>query len=269
MRRVLSAVLLLPVVFFVTRYLPPGAFFVMVAVVLAVAVFEFCHLASRRGFAPQVWSALAGALLIAYSFLDPRFEALEAFALLCVVLPVLALLRRDGAADKFGNLVMTIFPVIFLGLLLGYIVALRGLPGEDGHDLPFLLLLIVWTADTGAYYGGRGFGRRPLAPEISPRKTQEGAACGIVSGLAAAFLARAWFIHRLGVVDCLVLGLLLPTVGVAGDLLESSLKRWAGAKDSGRMIPGHGGILDRIDALLLAAPVLFYYHRGFMGRLVG
>ena len=158
-------------------------------------------------------------------------------------------------------------PVIFLGLLLGYIVGLRMLPGEDGHDLPFLLLLVVAAADTGAYCGGRLLGRRLLAPRISPSKTWEGLLMGMLWAVAAAFLARVWFMNRLEIADCIVLGLMLAIVGSAGDLVESTLKRWAGAKDSSGLIPGHGGVLDRIDALMFAAPVLFYYHLQFMRNL--
>jgi phosphatidate cytidylyltransferase len=189
---------------------------------------------------------------------------LEVLALVVVVLPLLSLARRDDMDAKFGNLVMTVFPVIFLGLLLGYIVGLRMAPGEDGHDLPFLLLLVVAAADTGAYYGGRSLGRHLLAPHLSPKKTWEGLLVGTASGVLAAFISRGWFMHRLDPQDCVILGILLSLVGSAGDLVESSLKRWAGAKDSSTFIPGHGGVLDRIDALVFAAPVLFYYHLQFM-----
>ena len=128
---------------------------------------------------------------------------------------------------------------------------------------------MVWASDTGAYYGGRLLGRTRLAPQLSPGKTVEGLLAGLVAAVAAAFLARAWFMHRLAVADCLLLAPLLAGVGAAGDLMESALKRWAGAKDSSGLIPGHGGMLDRIDSLLLAAPVLFYYHRYFMMSRLG
>ncbi len=264
MQRIVSASVLLLIAFLVTRYLPPVAFFVMILAFVAVGVLEFCRLAGRRGFTPQFLPALGGSVLVIYSFLEPRLNVLEVLALVIVVLPLLSLLRRDDMDAKFGNLVMTIFPVIFLGLLMGYVVGLRMAPGEDGHDLPFLLLLVVAASDTGAYYGGRSLGRRLLAPHLSPKKTWEGLLLGSASGVLAAFICRAWFMHRLDPADCVILGVLLSVIGCAGDLVESSLKRWAGAKDSSTFIPGHGGVLDRIDALLFAAPVLFYYHDQFM-----
>jgi phosphatidate cytidylyltransferase len=267
MKRIGSAAVLLAVTFVVTRYLPPSAFFVMIVVLVGLGVREFCGLAGRRGFAPQAWTAWAGSVLLAYSFFEPRLPVMPVLALVLVGLSLLSLARRDGLQDKFGNLVMTLFPVIFLGLLLGYIVGLRVLPGEDGHDLPFLLLLVVAAADTGAYYGGRLLGRRLLAPRLSPSKTWEGLLLGMLAAVAAAFLAKVWFMHRLGAADCVVLGLVLAAFGCAGDLVESTLKRWAGAKDSSSLIPGHGGVLDRIDALMFAAPVLFYYHLQFMRHL--
>jgi phosphatidate cytidylyltransferase len=267
MKRIGSAAVLLAVAFVVTRYLPPSAFFLMIVVLVALGVHEFCGLAGRRGFAPQAWAASGGSILMAYSFFDPRFSVLPVLALVLMGLSLLSLTRHDDVHDKFGNLVMTLFPVIFLGLLLGYIVALRMLPGEDGHDLPFLLLLVVAAADTGAYCGGRLLGRRLLAPGISPSKTWEGLLMGMLWAVAAAFLARVWFMNRLEIADCVLLGLMLAMVGSAGDLVESTLKRWAGAKDSSGLIPGHGGVLDRIDALMFAAPVLFYYHLQFMRHL--
>ena len=103
--------------------------------------------------------------------------------------------------------------------------------------------VISASADTGAFYGGRALGRHPLAPLLSPNKTIEGLATGVLCGMGAALVARAWFIHRLDLVDCVVLGILLAVIGAVGDLVESMIKRWAGAKNSSELIPGHGGIL--------------------------
>src|SRR5262249_38070581 len=103
-------------------------------------------------------------------------------------------------------------------------------------------------------------GRRPLAPRVSPKKTIEGAAGGVAGALVAAFVARAWFIQRLSVVDAVVLGLALGLIGILGDLGESRLKRAAGVEGRAWPVPGHGGILDRVDSLLYAGPVLYYYY---------
>lgn len=264
MKRIFSAVVLLAPAFLVTRYLSPLAFFALISIILGLSVLEFCGLAARRGYKPQRSAVLPGSLLLAYAFLDPHLDVQLVLAVILLLVPLMALMRRDSMDKKFGNLIMTLFPILFIGLLSGYLTGLRILPGSDGHDLPFLLLFVVAAADTGAYYGGRALGRHPMAPRLSPKKTWEGLLMGIASAMAAAFIARLWFMHDLQAMDCVILGILLALTGSAGDLVESSLKRWAGAKDSSGLIPGHGGVLDRVDALLFAAPVLFYYHQ-FMG----
>jgi len=262
--RVLSAVLLLPVVFLLTRHLPPLAFLALVAAVAVIAALEYSRLVARRGFAVSPLAAAAGTLVLVVGAFDARVGLAPAVALVVVALPIAALARPEAPPEKFGNLALLIAGVTLLGVPLGHLAGLRVIEAGQGHDLPFLLLLVVWSSDTGAYYGGRLLGRRRLAPQLSPAKTVEGFVVGVVAAIAAAFLARVWFMHRLAIADCLLLAPLLAAVGAAGDLIESALKRWTGAKDSSGLIPGHGGMLDRIDSLLLAAPVLFYYHRYFM-----
>jgi phosphatidate cytidylyltransferase len=127
-----------------------------------------------------------------------------------------------------------------------------------------LAMVAVYVGDIFALYGGRAFGRHRLAPVISPKKTWEGAIAGLVGSVAGSLLAPLWFARALPVRHAVALGLLLGTVGIAGDLAESLLKRAAEVKDSGSLLPGHGGILDRIDSLLFAAPVLYSYYVLFL-----
>lgn len=269
MTRILSAAVLVALVFAVTRYLPAPFFLAMVCLLTVLGVWEFTRLTGRRGFDPQLWAGAVAAVLLVFALYRPDTGLSAAAAAVVVGLPLLELLRKGEADMRFVNLTLTLFAGLFFGVLFGHVAALRGLPGEDGRDLPFLLLLLVAAADTGAYYGGRAFGRRRLAPSLSPGKTVEGFLAGMVSAAAAALVARAWFIYRLSLRDALVLAVLLTVVSAAGDLVESMMKRWAGAKDSSGLIPGHGGLLDRIDGLLFAAPVLFYYHQRFMSDLTG
>ena len=123
-------------------------------------------------------------------------------------------------------------------------------------------MLTVVMSDTAQYYSGRTFGRTPLAPRISPKKTIEGAAGGFVFGTAIFIIAGAWWVPGMPVLFRAGLGLAIVALGIAGDLFESMLKRSAGVKDSSALIPGHGGVLDRIDALLFAAPVAIAAIRG-------
>ena len=121
----------------------------------------------------------------------------------------------------------------------------------------FLLMLTVMVSDTAQYYTGRLFGRRPLAPAISPKKTIEGAIGGFVFGTLLLAIAGHWWLPAVPLGIRVVLGAAVVALGIAGDLFESMLKRSAGVKDSSTLIPGHGGVLDRIDALLFAAPIYY------------
>jgi len=141
---------------------------------------------------------------------------------------------------------------------LGDVVALHRLAGREGL---LLLMATVMASDTCQYYTGRAFGRRPLAPAISPGKTVEGALGGFVGGAACFAIVGHWWLPAVPVAMRVLLGLALVALGIVGDLFESRLKRGAGLKDSSTLIPGHGGVLDRIDALLFAAPVFYVFVR--------
>lgn len=151
-----------------------------------------------------------------------------------------------------------IFAAVYIGMPLGMLVAVHGLRGW-----PATLLLIgtVVVSDSMQYYSGRLFGRHPLAPAISPKKTLEGAVGGVISGTAFMTVAGARALPFSGFAPLIVLGVLVVVLGICGDLFESRLKRAVGLKDSSSLIPGHGGVLDRIDALLFAAAPFYLYVR--------
>jgi phosphatidate cytidylyltransferase len=159
---------------------------------------------------------------------------------------------------------MTLFGVLYLGLTLGMLSMTRLLP--QGEWLIFFLLLVTWASDTGAYYVGTLYGRHRLAPTISPKKTVEGLVGGLIAAIIAGYIARWWFLPELSGLDCLILAALLTFAGLWGDLAESAMKRTVGMKDSGGILPGHGGMLDRLDSLLFATPV-FYYYVSIVSRL--
>jgi phosphatidate cytidylyltransferase len=159
-----------------------------------------------------------------------------------------------GGANALATVSAALFPSIYIGLPVGALVAVRAFAGPR---VLFLLMLTVMVSDTAQYYTGRAFGRRPLAPAISPKKTIEGAVGGFVFGTALFVGAGAWWVPGMPVIFRAGLGLAVVALGIAGDLFESMLKRSAGVKDSSALIPGHGGVLDRIDALLFAAPVYY------------
>ncbi|MGH9797601.1 MAG: phosphatidate cytidylyltransferase [Candidatus Polarisedimenticolia bacterium] len=264
MKRILPAVVFLPAFYLVVRKAPAAAWFALMAAAATLALRELYRLSEGSGARPHKLLGALIALLAMASGVVSRLPLEYAVVVGLVAAPILSLRRGGEWRRVFPDLGATLFVGLFVGLLFGYMGRLRVVEpagnGEAGRDLVFLLFLVVWGGDMAAYYVGSYIGRRPLAPRVSPRKTVEGAAAGIAGALAAAFLARAWFMNRLEVVDCVVLGVALGIVGMMGDLVESMLKRGAGMKDSAALLPGHGGILDRVDSLLYAAPVLYYYY---------
>jgi phosphatidate cytidylyltransferase len=146
----------------------------------------------------------------------------------------------------------------YIGLPLGMLVAIHAVAGWRAT---VLLLATVVVSDSGQYYTGRAFGRRPLAPAISPKKTVEGAIGGVVLGTAFMAIASAYVFPGSNRATAALLGAVIVVLGICGDLFESRLKRTAGIKDSSSLIPGHGGVLDRIDALLFATPAFYLYLR--------
>lgn len=264
MKRVLSAVVFLPVFYLIVRKGPPALYFVLLATAALLALLELFRLAAAGGHRCHTGIGIGLSLLTLVAFIDERVRIEWVLAAALVLLPLASLGRRGDWPRALGDIGSTLFIALFTGTLFGYLARLRLVSApevpEAGSDMVFLLFLVVWGADVAAYYVGSRLGRRPLAPRVSPKKTVEGALAGCAGAIAAAFLARATFMHRLEVSDCVLLGLVLGLSGLLGDLVESMLKRGAGLKDSAAIVPGHGGILDRVDSLLYAAPVLYYYY---------
>jgi phosphatidate cytidylyltransferase len=254
---VYTVLLLAPLLYAAIRFSPPTVFPVLVLAVGAIALLEFY----RLGLGPTQDRWLIGIGLLGYAALivEPHRPDLLIPSLLVVVTGLLSipLARRLSLDDVLKQAAVTLFGALYLGISLSFLVRTRLLP--QGEWLIFFLLLVTWAADTGAYYIGTLYGRHRLAPQISPKKSVEGLVGGLLSAVIAAFLARWWFLPSLSVVDCVVLAVLLTGVGLWGDLAESALKRSVGAKDSGGILPGHGGMLDRLDSLLFTAPAFYYY----------
>ena len=259
MKRILSAAIFLPLFYFLVRF-STLSFGWFIAAACILALLEFYHLAAARGIRCNRAAGVLLGLATLYSFFDPASLPLQVPLVAgLAAIPVLSLLGRRPLEESLASDALTFFAALFLGILLGYQLGLRGLGDELGGDLIFFLYLVVWGGDAAAYYVGSSMGRHPLVPRISPRKTMEGAAAGIAGSVLAAFLARAWFFQSLRPLDCAGAGLLLGAAGILGDLVESMWKRGAGVKDSASLVPGHGGILDRCDSLLFGGPILYYY----------
>jgi phosphatidate cytidylyltransferase len=183
------------------------------------------------------------------------FQACMAFAV--VFFGLVFLWRFQDLGQVVSQLALVLFGFCYIPLLIAHLVLLRALP--YGREWIYLVLLVVMACDTSAYFSGISLGRHKLYPAISPNKSVEGAVGGLIGSLAGAFVARFWFFPALTVRDCLVIGVVFGILGQLGDLFESMVKRAFQVKDSGTILPGHGGMLDRLDSLLFVFPLAFYY----------
>jgi phosphatidate cytidylyltransferase len=261
-RRIYTVLLVVPFLYGAIRYLPPAAFTAIVAVsgcLCLVELYRLCFQDSSRPF-PVVIGLLGCTVLI----VGPHYPALVQSGLLVAVIAVLSipLLVEAPVTDSLRQGAIVLTGMLYVGLTLSYLILVRLLP--EGEFLLIFLLLVTWAADTAAYYVGTLYGRRLLAPRISPKKTVEGLAGGIIGATIIAFVSRWTFLPEFSNVDTLVLAIFLTLAGLWGDLVESAIKRSVGVKDSGGLLPGHGGMLDRLDSLLFTAPA-FYYYVTFMG----
>ena len=266
MTRLLTAAILVPVAWYVCKRASYPAFLAMALLVIALASWEAYLLLEARGSRPFRALGVALCLAAAWGFttLPPALTPSVALAAAAVVVPLVAMWRRDDAEAMVDATLTTVAPVLFMGFTLGHCVGLRAVPGEEGSDLLMLLLVCVALADTAAYYVGSTFGRHKLAPTLSPKKSWEGAFGGLAGSVSGGMAAHFWFFQRLPMRHAVAIAVLVWAAGLAGDLAESAWKRAAGLKDSSGILPGHGGMLDRVDGLLVAGPVLYYYWRAFL-----
>ncbi|NIM01085.1 MAG: phosphatidate cytidylyltransferase [Acidobacteria bacterium] len=250
------------------QYGPAWTFSLLVGVVVAGGTIEACGILGRLGTRPVMPLCVAFALAIAAAFdsgLPFDLPVSLPLTLGIVTIVAAAMRRRDDARGMLDTIQASLLPPLLVGLMLAHLIGLRGLGDEIGRDLLFLLFLCVMLGDTAAYYVGSAIGRSKMTPVLSPNKSWEGAIAAIFASVAASWLATVWFFPDLPLKHALIIGALLGPAGILGDLAESTLKRAGGVKDSGRLLPGHGGLLDRIDSLLFAAPVLYYYCMAFLG----
>lgn len=258
-RRLYAAMVFIPLFYLLVRYLPPIAFFGLVVGASWLALVELY----RLHFQPRVATMAIMLGLVMTTLVLSHLQWPEAVPLHPVLLLTLAatllfhLLSKQDLSRSLVDISVLIFGTLYIGFALGHLLLTRALP--DGIFLVFFVILVTWAGDTGAYYAGVSMGRTPLAPRISPNKTVEGLLGGCLLAVVIALIARTWFIPSFTIVDAVVLGILLTVAGLIGDLSESMFKRGAGVKDSGGLIPGHGGMLDRLDSLLLTAPTYYYY----------
>ncbi len=272
MSRIITAAILLPflIASILISWLQP-LFVFMAAAAMCLALFEFFVLARKKGIKPDVvggYLASAALLTIFYFFaadIDYQLVMIQLTLLVFLIgLLVATTLRGVPFDSMISSVGATLLGVLYIALLGGHLVAIRAGFSQNlsAHLLSFFFL-VVMGADTGAYYAGRAFGKHKLAPKISPGKTWEGVVGGVAAALAMAAVSHFWFFRDLPLKVALPLAAVMVVLGIFGDLAESALKRGVGAKDAARILPGHGGVLDRLDSLLFNAPLIYYFGRFF------
>jgi len=271
--RILTAVVVLPflIASILISWLQP-LFVVLAAAAMVGGLFEFYVLAKRRDLKPDaaIGFLCAAALFTIFYFNDSgtrsdlsMMQLIPAVLIVFTVASLVAGTLRGAPYDKIiASTGATILGVLYVVLLGGHLVAVRtGFTQPLAADLLSFFFLVLMGADTGAYYVGRAIGKHKLAPAISPGKTWEGLAGGLLAALLMATLAHFWFFRELPLKLGLPLAAVMTLLGILGDLTESALKRSVGAKDAASILPGHGGLLDRLDSLLFNAPLIYYFGR--------
>jgi phosphatidate cytidylyltransferase len=306
MKRVLTAVVLVPLVLLAVFWAPLWLFALLVAGIIVLALHEYLGIAEAAGIKPFRWLTYIFSLFpilgweaavairsvrAHYVFADSLGDSLShgpslsVWLILALLAPVLfgaCLVFRKDLRMGLASTAVSAFGIFYVAAALTLLVSLRGDPAQS--ILVIFVLFSVWAGDIAAYYVGRSIGKHKLAPIVSPNKSWEGAIASVIGSVALAALVfhfqpqisrlfregyREFYwlfpypssLHppRLSWVHVIILGILTNVAAQFGDLFESALKRGANVKDSGTLLPGHGGVLDRIDALLFAIPVVWYY----------
>lgn len=261
--RIVSSIALVPLLFVVVWLLPPVYFAGLAVCAAAIGQHELYGMAKARGITPMATTGIALGALVVINFYRPLYPYLGGpyfWITLCVLTVMTArLFSRRPVEGALEDVAVTLLGVFYAALLFGFQVAIHA--GPFGKKWLVFLFLVIWASDTGAYYAGTALGKHRLYEKISPKKSVEGLAGGMLASAVVAVLCKLWLVPALGWFEAVALGAVLAVIGTVGDLVESLIKRSAGVKDSGSLIPGHGGILDRMDSMLFAAPVLFYYLR--------
>lgn len=275
MKRILTAIVGIPILLYTVWSESPYFFVGLTTIAILLAMSEFYGLASAIGSKPNSILGYAGGIAVIASFvLERPWIAVAALIALTIAILIAAVFRPDDLKQSLGSVASTVFGVIYVAMLAGCLTAVRMIPDAPRSGTPHIaaklltmFFAMVMMTDTGAYYTGRTIGRHKLAPKVSPGKTIEGAVGGFLTAVLTAYLFKVILFVEIPVTHALALGAVIGAIGQVGDLAESMLKRAAGVKDSGTLLPGHGGMLDRVDSILFCAPVLYYYARLFASSL--
>jgi len=261
LKRFITSLLVVFTVYAVTFLLPAWTFCLLVIFFIGAALYEFFSIVEKKGLTVYKYFGSVIGMLIpigiflhlggGHANLEPLFIVMA-----CLFVFVRQFTRPEPAKDHLISIALTLFALFYISWFLSFFIKIRYLPG--GAGLIGFLILATKSGDIGAYFVGKRFGKTPMIPRISPRKTREGAAGGLLFSVAFAAISKP-LLGDVPFYHALLLGLLLGVIAQVGDLAESLFKRDFDAKDSGRNLPGLGGVLDVIDSLLFTTPIFYFY----------
>ena len=262
MERVISGVIAIPIVLGVILYGHPGLFFFLIASIVLIAAHEYFSMIANAGVSGfPIEGLVLSFLLLAIGFFIPQFLSLFG-VFIPLTLFLVWCLRENNVRVALDSISYTLFGILYTAGLGGYFLLISNL--EGGRQMIVFILLFIWAGDSAAFYVGRKMGERKLLEVVSPNKTIAGAVANVMGTLIAALLASSLFFNEIPLIHCLIVAFICGIIGQFGDLAESLIKRNCRVKDSGTLIPGHGGVLDRIDSLLFVGPAFYCYYQVFL-----
>src|SRR5688572_282217 len=256
--REITAILAAPIAIWIIGWSHAYVFDAVIAAICVLALHEFLSLGKRKGYEVPIALRVVVMLVIMAAFILKDLSVEIGMFTALLLIPASYVFSRKPLEDSLPSSAVAVLATTYVGMLTGSLIRLRH-DFPEGWKLVFFLLLVVWLGDSGAYYVGKKFGKHKLSPRISPKKTIEGLAGGIAVSIIAAIVIHFTFFQNFPLHHAIIAGVILSVAGVVGDLAESMWKRSAAVKDSGTLLPGHGGFLDRFDSILFTAPILYCY----------
>lgn len=263
--RTLVAVLFGPAILF-SAGVGGKVFLGVIIAIVSLAMYEFYDLAAHKGSRPQKILGIITGVLVCYTLFTSRTDLLwVVLSVSFLVFTTVELFRNEQGSIL--NVAGTLMGIFYVASSLGYLLLIRelpvqfNLPYDRGGDLVILTFLVIWMCDIAASIIGSLLGKHKLFERVSPNKTVEGTVAGFVIAIITAYLCQAIFVDHLALLHAMVIGAICGSLGQVSDLTESLFKRDAAVKDSSKIIPGHGGFLDRFDSPILAAPAVYFYLR--------
>ena len=264
--RIIVALIFGPLIILIS-YLGGYWLFGMILLFATIGIIEYMVDSGIRTDSTDFWITLLFTIGIVVSSMLLTFNAgLKIFVGYFICIGIVSVIRNLSPADLFHRQARLVWGTAYLGLLYPFVYAVRNLSPEKGGDWLLFLFGSLWLSDTLAMFAGKAMGKRKLAPTVSPNKTVAGFVGGMFGGIVIALIMVFWRLSDIDFPMLIAAGIVISAVGQLGDLAESCWKRSVGIKDSSHIIPGHGGILDRFDSLLFAAPILFLFMTYFIYR---